>query len=99
VEDFEADGVLEDEVTTEEALAEEELHLSDFEEEDFLGKCEEDLKCLEPIPSSAVDSEAEVELEESHLRVFKTLLCKLVHNREWFSSNLSQACKQQVRLS
>lgn len=99
MEDFEADGILEDEVTTEEAsTTKEELLLSVFEEGDFLGKCEEDLKCLEPIPSSAVDSEAEVELEESHLRVFKTLLCKLVHNRGWFSSNLSQACKQQVRL-
>jgi len=89
VEDFEVDGIFADEDTTEEALTEEQLLLLAFEEEDFLGKCEGDHKCLEPILSSGVDLEVEVQLEESHLRVFKILRCKLVHNRGWFSSNLS----------
>jgi len=85
--DSEADGVLEDEVTTEEASIEEFL-ISDFVEEDSLDKCEEDRKCLVPIPPFGADSEVELDLEDFHLLVTKILRCKLLLSLEWFSSNL-----------
>jgi len=81
-------GVLEEGGLTEEVSTEEECLLSDFEEEDFLDKCEEDRKCSVLVLVSEVDSEVDLVLEDFLLKVSKILRCRLARNLEWFSSNL-----------